>query len=239
MNPEALRRRWDGRARANARFHIRADRTDWTDDAFLASGESDVARLVDPVLDLAPARHAALDLGCGLGRLSRALARRFEQVEAVDISPVMITGARSFTPPPPVNITFSVCPGDGSLPIDTGSIDFAFSYLVFQHLPSAALITAYLRELERVLTPRGLAHVQLNGRHRSLADRCSAGIVRSERVPIVHRKPRVKIDPHDHMGAVLTARGARRIAGRAGLGVVAIEGAGTAELWLTLQAPRR
>ncbi len=239
MNSEDLRRRWDDRAVANARFHIRADRTEWADDAFLDSGEADVARFVDPVLELAPARGVALDIGCGLGRLSRALARRFDRVQAVDISPVMISGARSFTPPPPANVTFSVCPGDGSLPIETRSIDFAFSYLVFQHLPSVALIGAYLRDLARVLTPRGLAQLQFNGTHRSLADRCSAGIVASDRVPLVHRKPRIKLDPHDHMGAALTERRARRAADRAGLDVLAIEGAGSPELWLTLQAPRR
>lgn len=33
MNAEELRRRWDERAAADARFHIRADRSDWTDEA--------------------------------------------------------------------------------------------------------------------------------------------------------------------------------------------------------------
>lgn len=239
MNVEDLRRRWDDRAGANPRFYIRADRSDWTDDAFLDSGEADVAHFVDPVLDLVAERGAALDVGCGLGRLSRALSSRFDHVHAVDISPVMISGARSFTPPPPGNIAFSVCPGDGSLPIDTRSIDFAFSYLVFQHLPSVALMRSSLHDLARVLVPRGIARLQFNGRHRSLADRCSVGIVPSDRVPVVHRKPRLRVDPHDHMGAVLTARRAGRMAHRAGLDVLAIEGAGSAELWLTLRAPRR
>lgn len=239
MNTEPLRRRWDDRAGANARFHIRADRTEWTDDAFLDSGEADVAKFVDPALDLVPGRGAALDVGCGLGRLSRALSSRFDRVHAVDISPVMISGARSFTPPPPANIAFSVCRGDGSLPIDTRSIDLAFSYLVFQHLPTVALMRSYLHDLARVLVPGGIARVQCNGQHRSLADRCSVGVVPSDRVPVVHRKPRLKVDPHDHMGAVLTARRAGRLARRAGLDVLAVEGAGTAELWLTLRAPGR
>lgn len=239
MRPERLRRRWDHRAVEDARFYIKADRSDWTDEEFLASGEADVARFVDPVLDLAPARGVALDIGCGLGRLSRAMASRFESVEAVDISQEMIARAEAFSPPSPANLVFSVCEGDGSLPNRTKSIDFAFSYLVFQHLPSVALMRSSLHDLARVLVPRGIARLQFNGRHRSLADRCSVGIVPSDRVPVVHRKPRLRVDPHDHMGAVLTARRAGRMAHRAGLDVLAIEGAGSAELWLTLRAPRR
>lgn len=235
MRPERLRRRWDHRAEADARFYIKADRTDWTDDEFLASGEADVARFVDPVLDLAPARGVALDIGCGLGRLSRALASRFESVEAVDISREMIARAEAFSPPSPANLVFSVCEGDGSLPNRTASIDFAFSYLVFQHLPRVSLVARYLGELARVLRPGGVARVQLNGVRRPLADRFSARIIDSDRVPIVHRKPRLKIDPHSHMGAVLTEPRARRLAVRAGLTVIAVDDPGTAEMWLTLR----
>jgi hypothetical protein len=54
-------------------------------------------------------------------------------------------------------------------------------------------------------------------------------------VPVVHRKPRLKLDPHSAMGVVLTERQAVRVAERAGLSVVSVDGAGTSELWLTLR----
>ena len=41
------------------------------------------------------ARRSALDFGCGIGRLSQALAEHFDQVYGVDISPKMIELARA------------------------------------------------------------------------------------------------------------------------------------------------
>jgi len=36
---EKMRRDWDDRARENARHYVDTSRTDWTDEAFFASGE--------------------------------------------------------------------------------------------------------------------------------------------------------------------------------------------------------
>lgn len=237
MRTDAVRRRWDDRAGEDARYYIKADRRDWTDDDFLASGEVDVATHVDPVLRLAPSTGRALDLGCGLGRLSRALARRFDEVAGVDISPEMVERARAFAPPVPGNVHYAVCAGDGGLPVPDATVDLAFSYLVFQHLPDRRAVRRYLVELARVLRPGGIAQLQVNGVRRPLSERLSIGVVASDRVPIVRRKPRVRLDPHDHMGVVLSEAQARRWARRAGLVVVGLTGAGSLELWLTLQKP--
>ena len=40
---ERMRRDWDARARENARHYVATGRTDWTDEAFLASGDEEVA----------------------------------------------------------------------------------------------------------------------------------------------------------------------------------------------------
>jgi SAM-dependent methyltransferase len=235
-----LRARWVERAGEQRLFHINADRTDWTDEDFLASGEHDVAHEVDPHLGhlSTPAAQAtALDVGCGVGRLSRALATRFAHVEGVDISPPMVEEARCFAPPVPANVRFQVCVGDGSLPLPDASIDFAFSFLVFQHLPTAALVQANVDELARVLVPGGVARIQVNGHRRSLRQRLSVGIEASDRVPVLHRKPRVKLDPHSHMGVVFTEVGARRLAEHARLEVLDLTGAGQQHLWLLLRRP--
>ena len=68
----------------------------WTVEEFLATGE----QTVDHVLGLAtlaglPVRFgSALDFGCGVGRLSLALATRFESVVGVDIAEGMLDAAR-------------------------------------------------------------------------------------------------------------------------------------------------
>lgn len=237
---DRLRRRWVERSGDERLFYINAERTDWSDEDFLASGEADVTREVDPFLALLrrPAAEAtALDVGCGVGRLTRALATRFARVEGIDISPPMVEEARGFAPPVPDNVRYQVCAGDGTIPLDDGSVDLAFSYLVFQHLPSARLVQAYVQDVARVLRPGGIARVQVNGRRRPLRQRLSLGVEASERVPLLHRKPRLKLDPHDPMGVVFTDRGVGRLAGRAGLELVSADGTGTQHCWLLLRRP--
>lgn len=237
---ERLRARWIERSGDDRLFHINADRTDWTDEDFLASGEHDVAREVDPHLHLLPRAvpaGVALDVGCGVGRLSRALAARFARVEGVDISPPMVEEAGRFAPPVPDSIRFQVCEGDGSVPLDDATVDFAFSFLVFQHLTSAGLVEAYVREVARVLVPGGIARLQVNGHRRSIGERLSVGIDASEKVPVLHRKPRLKLDPHSTMGVVFTERGAQRLAAQAGLDVLEVSGVGTQHTWLLLRRP--
>lgn len=239
---DRLRARWHERAGEQRLFHINADCADWTDQDFLASGEQDVAREVDPHLGHLPepaAGAVALDVGCGVGRLSRALARRFARVEAVDIAAPMVAEASRFAPPVPTNVHYQVCVGDGSLPLEDASVHFAFSYLVYQHLPDAALVQASIDEIGRVLVPGGIARLQVNGVRRSVAERLSIGVVDSERVPLVHRKPRLKLDPHSHMGVTFTERAARALGAQAGLEVLDVTGVGEQHLWLLLRRPAR
>ena len=95
---------------------------------------------MDPVLPAlaTPASDSsALEVGCGLGRFSRSLAARFREVTAVDVSDEMVTRARDLSPADRYpNLTFHASDGI-SLPfVPSASIDFAFSYEVFQHMPS-------------------------------------------------------------------------------------------------------
>lgn len=237
---EELRQRWIERSGEERLFFIKADRHDWTDADFLASGEEDVAREVDPSLGLLPVPAAdatALDIGCGVGRLSRALATRFASVEGIDISPPMVAEAGRFAPPVPANVRYQVCAGDGSIPLADATVDFAFSFLVLQHLPTEALVAAYLRSLGRVLRPGGVARLQVNGHRRPLRQRVQVRLDASDRVPLLHRKPHVGLDPHSTMGVVLTERQCRRSAAAAGLDLVALSGLGTEHTWLLLQQP--
>lgn len=77
------------------------------------------------------ARGRALDYGCGVGRLSRALSDRFTSVIGVDLSPDMITEARRNTADRS-NLRFELA---GSMGED--KVDFVMSKIVFQHIPPA------------------------------------------------------------------------------------------------------
>jgi 2-polyprenyl-3-methyl-5-hydroxy-6-metoxy-1,4-benzoquinol methylase len=72
----------------------------WTLPEFMKTGEREIALLFHRIRELQikqPARRP-LDFGCGVGRLTQALARRQERVVGADISPVMVGPARQQPP---------------------------------------------------------------------------------------------------------------------------------------------
>lgn len=228
---EHLRSVWETRAREDAEYYIKCDLEDRSAESFLASGEQDVDDFAVPWFG--PERARALDIGCGLGRLTRALRRHFDEVVGVDISEEMVRRAVAYQPPVPEGCSFLQVEGTGSLPFDDASFDFVFSYIVFQHLPTREMVRRYLLECGRVLRPGGVLRVQVNTRRRSLRERLSIRVVPSRRVPILGRKLRLKLDPHDHMGVVLREADCRRMIRDAGLELVDLGPLGEHYTWLT------
>ena len=163
-----MRDDWDRRARENARYYVATGRMDWTDEEFLASG---VAELADTVLNdmgnvcqgRAPASMRVLEIGCGAGRVTRPLAGVFGEVHAVDVSGEMIARARTVLAGL-ANVHLYCNNGMDLSVIPDLPFDFAFSVIVFQHIPSLAVIESYFREVARLLRPGTLFKVQVHGR---------------------------------------------------------------------------
>ena len=106
-----------------------------------------------------PKRHDwALDFGCGVGRLTRALALHFKNVVGIDISQSMLRRAIELNPHP--NCQF-VLNASESLPFYAGQFDLIYTALVLQHVPAQASIRSYIAEFVRVLKPGGLLVMQL------------------------------------------------------------------------------
>lgn len=129
----------------------------WNADAFFATGEAEIADVFSEVerLGRAPGRGRALDFGCGVGRLTRALGTQFETAVGVDISEAMVEQARV------LNEAFPACEFRLNTAADlsqyeSGSFDFVYSSLVLQHLPSVAHIQGYVAEFLRIARPDGL-----------------------------------------------------------------------------------
>lgn len=221
-------------------YFIAAERVDWTEEDFLAAGEDEVARFVDPWMDSLP-RPAldctCLDIGCGLGRLTRALARRFAFAHGIDISPEMLKRAKSFAPPLPANLEFHLCDGSGNIPLDDESIDFVFSYLVLQHVPSLRIVKRYLSEIERVSRPGGLALLQVNTAVKPLRERFQVKIVASDKMPVVKRKLRIRLEPHSSMGVVVEPAHCAKLVNKHRLALLQMTGAGTQYTWLSVRKP--
>jgi ubiquinone/menaquinone biosynthesis C-methylase UbiE len=162
---ESMRREWDARARKDAFYYIASWRKDWDVSAFLESGEEDYKRLVRPTLErvgFSPAGKTMLELGCGAGRMTHSFAARFGQVIALDVSAQMIDRAQQILQKVQ-NIAWVHTNGQDLGAVDSESVDFAFSYLVLQHLPNDKSVRGYIRELLRVLKESGICLFQFNG----------------------------------------------------------------------------
>lgn len=150
----SMRSTWDTLAQRDALHFIATERTNWDLESFLTSGRQTMARLLDSVLH--QPRGVALDLGCGVGRLTLALAEDCDHVYGVDVSPEMIRRANQLKADrAKTNVDFLCNNGRDLSIIPSGSCDLAFSYIVLQHLPDPRLVAGYVRELGRVVKPGG------------------------------------------------------------------------------------
>ena len=199
----------------------------WDLDEFFRSGEVEIGRLAADVqrLGYPVKRERALDFGCGVGRLTRALAPHFRHCYGVDVSAPMIAAARK------LNIAFSPCEfvlnGDPDLRMfPRGHFDLIYSVLVLQHLPTRAAIAAYVADFVRVLAPGGLlvcqipSHIPL--RRRLQPRRRLYGILRGFGVPprVLYNRlglfpMRMTSMPEPDVRALLIAAGARVLEARA------------------------
>lgn len=164
-----MRRDWNERARKDAFLYIASWKDDWDEGAFFASGEADYRRLVEPIvvrLGIIPGESALAELGCGAGRMTRAFARRFHSVTAIDISEEMQARAKSYLKDCG-SVRWVLTDGISLAGVETGSMDFVFSYLVLQHYPSAELIAGSIQEMMRILRPGGAFLFHFNGSHQA------------------------------------------------------------------------
>ena len=163
-----MRKDWDTRARKNALFHVNSAQPDWTDEEFFRTGEINIAeQILNDMRNVCqgadPKQMRVLEIGCGAGRLTRSLAKLFGEVHAVDISPEMIALAKKKLAGVP-NVFLYANNGLDLAPLPDVPFDFAFSFIVFQHIPSREVIASYLREVHRLLRPGALFKFQVKGR---------------------------------------------------------------------------
>ncbi len=164
---EKMRVDWDHRARENARHYVNTSNTQWTDEEFFASGERTVAEEV--LTDMGnicqgkpPESMRVLEIGCGAGRVTRALARLFGEVHAVDVSGEMVRLATfALAGYPHAHIYQNN--GKDLAVVGARDFDFAFSSIVFQHIPSREVIENYVHEVQRLLRPGALFKFQVQG----------------------------------------------------------------------------
>jgi SAM-dependent methyltransferase len=136
----------------------------WEPEEFFRIGEVEIAatmlHLASLGLELPHGR--ALDFGCGVGRLTRALGSRFDRAVGVDISSSMIDQARALNRDRG-NCEFVVNERDDLGIFPDRSFDFIYSNITLQHI-DPVYSRKYLDEFFRILAPGGILAFQLPSR---------------------------------------------------------------------------
>jgi ubiquinone/menaquinone biosynthesis C-methylase UbiE len=133
----------------------------WELQKFFATGEAEIDGALDYIksLGVAVPNRTALDFGCGVGRLTQALARHFQKVFGVDIAPSMLALAGQY------NRFGESCQyvlnDTDNLPMfSDGSVDFIYSAITLQHM-HPRFSKNYLKEFLRILAPGGILVFQI------------------------------------------------------------------------------
>ena len=133
----------------------------WNPSEFFRTGEERVAEVLEVVrsrgISIRPG--TALDFGCGVGRLTQALAEEFEHVVGVDVSPAMVDGARRYNLQGD-RVRYLLNASPDLRQFESGAFSFVLADIVLQHIPPR-LTLGYVAEFVRVLGPAGVAAFQL------------------------------------------------------------------------------
>jgi SAM-dependent methyltransferase len=158
---ERMRDDWNARASEDANYYVAFGRRNQDEDEFFASATGVVQRLERDLPRLASC-EAALEIGCGPGRLMKPLSRHFKQIHGVDVSDTMIRLARERLRETSNAFAHLNSGADLSM-FPSERFQFVYSYAVFQHIPSRDVVFHYLIEARRVLQTGGILHCQING----------------------------------------------------------------------------
>lgn len=156
---------WEDHGRGDPLWAILTERDKrsgrWDPDAFFATGVTEIGALLDQLRLVAPnvPRTRALDFGCGVGRLTEALADHFETVDGVDISESMVRRAAELSRHPDTVRYHANTRSDLRL-FDSDTFSLVHSSIVLQHV-GWQLAAQYVAEFVRVAKPDGIVHFQL------------------------------------------------------------------------------
>lgn len=137
----------------------------WDTDEYLYTGETTVRDTLDVFfadMGLNASAMDAFEIGCGAGRITCALAKRFRWVTGTDVSGVMVNRAKKMTSDYGwCNTTLFEGNGSDLEPAPSSGYDMVYSAIVFQHIPDIEIQKNYLREIGRILRPGGYFCISL------------------------------------------------------------------------------
>jgi SAM-dependent methyltransferase len=217
---------WDERAREDAYFFV-DNRRAYQDPAlenFWAEGERDLDRILGMFgLSVEPT-DTVLDIGCGVGRLTRPLASRASHAYGIDISAEMLERAQRHHADLR-NVEWLHGDGRTLQPVSDTSIDVCVSHVVFQHIPDPQITMGYVREMGRVLKAGGWAVFQVSNSAAAHESQRGAKAHLGKLRSAIGRAPAGQHDPA-WLGSAVDLDELRDVGRGSGLGVERVIGEG-------------
>lgn len=210
-----MRDDWNRRAAEDAHYYVAFGRRQQSGEEFFDTAQEQVNGFRREMRRLAPGNpraRRALEIGCGPGRLLKPMSAFFGEIHGIDVSDEMIRlAAQNLAGVPHAHVRHA--PDSNLAAFADDSFDFVYSYAVFQHIPSRAVVFGYLDEANRVLKPGGVLRCQINGLPQTAKTYDTwAG---------------VRVSPDE----------VRDFAHTRSLALLALEGTGTQYMWATLRKP--
>ena len=214
-----MRADWNKRAKEDFKYFISYSKTE---DEFEESGRINVDDFVAKDLDLIAdgtdlKNMRILEIGCGVGRMTKYLGELFGEVYGVDVSEEMIRVGKNRLKS--ISNVHLYCNSGSDLSMFPDNyFDFALSYIVFQHIPEKEVIINYINETYRVLKPNKMFKFQVQG---------------------YLGEEYLKAEKDTWLGVSFSQEEMEQIANSLNFEVITMRGQGTQYFWITLKKTRQ
>jgi ubiquinone/menaquinone biosynthesis C-methylase UbiE len=214
----AMKRDWDSRARENAKWFINTAKLLQSDDEFYDTGRVEVEKwLAGDLLLLTQGRDPTslrlLEIGCGIGRMTKHLSRTFGEVCGIDVSGEMIRLGRDRLQSLS-NVRLYETSGLDFAQFSDEYFDVIVSAYVFQHVPTPEVIRSNIKDAYRVLNPGGVLRFQVNS-------------VSNPEFDLIQKDT--------WTGATFTEKDIRTVSDEIGAQLISISGVGTQYCWAAIR----
>jgi SAM-dependent methyltransferase len=192
---------------------------------FWAEGERDLDNLLAALGESIDPSDEVVEIGCGVGRLTRVLSARAASVRALDVSDRMLELAREHNAALS-NVAWILGDGQALTGVESDSADACISHVVFQHIPDPEITLSYIRDIGRVLRPGGWAAFQISNDPQIHASRSLRSRLRDASLALMGRFPRGQ---HDRrwLGSMVELDALRAAAADGSMEVERVVGEGT------------
>lgn len=164
-----MKNKWEEFAQQNAEYYILTKNIDYKTENgqnnFYESGYKFTQQNIKKISQYLHSRERALEIGCGIGRLSLPHSKEFNELVAIDVSPTMLLKLNENAKQRGITNIKTYLPNEDW---DKLTYDYVYSYLVFQHIQDFNIIIDYIIKLSQNLKQGGIANLQFDTRAKNL-----------------------------------------------------------------------